>query len=203
MKELKEYKAEIFRRSEEKIKERKKQTKRSIILCTAFCLFFAASALFIPPMLTDNADGATAEQDHIIIDDADGAEAVDTGVPAYIRVEITEEGKTTADIDDTNKIAKIEQVINYCFSDNYLYYDVSERQEKAEIRDESHTEYSMSESITENDDEGSDAITITLTAADGYKKTLIINDNILIDFELGVDTDVTESRLEELKALFS
>ena len=200
MKELNEYKAEIFRRSEEKIKERKRRTKRSIILCTTLCLFFAVSVILIPPMLTDNADGASVEQDQIM-DDADGAEALDTAASVYIRVEVTSKDQAAAATHDTDKISQIEELITSCFDDNYLYYDISERKETAEIRDESHTDYSMSESINENDDEDADAITVTLTAADGYTKTLIINGHKLIDTELDVDTDITESRLGELIAI--
>ena len=42
MRELSDYKAEIFRRSEEKIKERKRNRSRILALCLPLCLVFAA-----------------------------------------------------------------------------------------------------------------------------------------------------------------
>ena len=44
MRDLSEYKAEIFRRSEEKIKERKKLCNRVLAFCVPLCLVFAALA---------------------------------------------------------------------------------------------------------------------------------------------------------------
>lgn len=44
MRDLSEYKAEIFRRSEEKIKERKKLRNRALTFCVPLCLVFAALA---------------------------------------------------------------------------------------------------------------------------------------------------------------
>lgn len=44
MRDLSEYKAEIFRRSEEKIRERKKLRNRAFAFCIPLCLVFAAIA---------------------------------------------------------------------------------------------------------------------------------------------------------------
>ncbi len=44
MRDLNEYKAEIFRRSEEKIKERKRNRNRALAFCIPLCLVFAAVA---------------------------------------------------------------------------------------------------------------------------------------------------------------
>ena len=44
MKDLNDYKAEIFRRSEERIKERKKNRNQALAFCIPLCLVFAAVA---------------------------------------------------------------------------------------------------------------------------------------------------------------
>ncbi len=44
MRDLSDYKAEIFHRSEEKIKERKRNRNRALALCIPLCLVFAAVA---------------------------------------------------------------------------------------------------------------------------------------------------------------
>lgn len=60
MKELHEYEAEIFRRSEKKIRERRRMRMRILSLCIPLCLIAGAwsAASFYRTAHTETADGA-------------------------------------------------------------------------------------------------------------------------------------------------
>ncbi len=200
MKELNEYKKEIFTRSAERIKKRKRTFIRNSLVCVILCFVLGiGSFIVIPPIFSVNEDTATVEEDDVIRDDADGAEAV-TPDTVYTSVEVsglteTEDAKLVTR--ELYKIAQLEEFITDAFADEYPNYDISKCPEHPELLDESHIDYSQSENVTENEDH----ITLTLTTRDGYKKTLEIKDSVLIDPELNVDITLTETRLEELKAI--
>lgn len=209
MKNLNEYKEEIFRRSEEKILERTekhKRTKKTLLtLCVPLCFAVVISSVMILPSLIHGDKGAY-EKD-MIIDDADGAAPVDTDVPGYLYADISfgDDGKQNR-IDDPEKINALSELIRLAYADSYLYYDITERGEKAQSRDDGNDMVDnemqdvAEESVSENEVE---SYTITLTASDGYKKIIIIEGNTIIDPELDMDVTLKERRLEELRELLS
>lgn len=59
MKDFEQTRAEIFRRSEERIKERKRNRRRALALCVPLCLaVLVCSALFLPSLLPPQNDTA-------------------------------------------------------------------------------------------------------------------------------------------------
>ena len=50
MKNLEDCKAEVFRRSEERIKERKRARKRVLVCCISLCLLLVAGGLYLRPL---------------------------------------------------------------------------------------------------------------------------------------------------------
>ncbi len=200
MKELNEYKKEIFTRSAERIKERKRVFMRNMTLCVVLCFVLGVgSVLLIPPMLTLNEDASAVEDNMDGCSDADGAEA-EAITPGYIRIEVlctAESDGEPLNIDDRDEIAEFERLIVQAFKDSYLYYDITERPENTEDCDGTKLNDVENENVTEQEE----GYTVTLTAADGYEKTLIIEDNRLIDHELNVGITLSQTRLEELKAI--
>lgn len=200
MKELSEYKKEIFTRSTERIKERKRVFIRNMTLCVVLCFVLGVgSVLLIPPMLTVNEDASAVKDNMDGCSDADGAEAEDI-VSVYIRVEVlslTEADAKPMSIDDQDDIAKFERLIVQAFEDNYLSYDITDKVENTEDCEEFELQDTTNESVTEKEE----GYTITLTAADGYEKILIIEGDMLIDPELNMDITLTETRLKELKTI--
>ena len=207
MKNLNEYKEEIFRRSEERILERTEKNKRTkktlLTLCVPLCFAVVISSVMMLPSLIQG-DKEVYEKD-MIIDDADGAAPIDTVTPDYLYADISfgDDGKQNR-IDDQEKINALSELIRRAYADSYLYYDITERGERAENEDDGNDmvdnemQDAVEESVSENEDE---SYTITLTASDGYKKIIIIEGNTIIDPELNMDVTLKESRLEELKAL--
>ena len=209
MKNLNEYKEEIFRRSEEKILERTEKNKRTkkllLTLCVPLCLTVVISSVIILPSLIQG-DKVSYEKD-MVIDDADGAAPIDTVITDYLYADISfgDDGKLNR-IDDPEKINALSELIRCAYADSYLYYDITERGENAQSRDDgddmvdNEMQDAVEESVSENEAE---SYTITLTAPDGYKKIIIIEGNTIIDPELDMDVTLKENRLEELRELLS
>ena len=207
MKSLNEYKEEIFRRSEEKILERTEKNKRTkkllLTLCVPLCLTVVISSVMILPSLI-HGDKGTYEKD-MVIDDADGAAPIDTVTSDYLYADISfgDDGRQNR-IDDPEKINELSELIRCAYADSYLYYDITERGEKTQSRDDGNDMVDnemqdvAEESVSENEAE---SYTITLTASDGYKKIIIIEGNTIIDPELDMDVTLKENRLEELREL--
>ena len=74
MRDLNEYKAEIFRRSEEKIQERKRNRNRTLTFCVPLCLVLAAVAfsklpdIFASDISTENVSSETSLSQIVIQD---------------------------------------------------------------------------------------------------------------------------------------
>ncbi len=205
MKQLKEYKAEIFRRSEEIILERtenKKRRKKILMsLCVPLCLAVVISSVMILPSLIQG-DHVSNEEDKII-SDADGAAPVDTHARSYLYADISfcDEDKQNR-IDAPEKLNELSELIRCAYADSYLYYDITERGKGAEDDEGDFVDNEMydavDESVSENEVE---RYTITLTAPDGYQKKIIIEGNTISDPELDIEATLKEKRLEQLKEL--
>lgn len=74
MKELKEYKAEILRRSENRIRERKRAKTRILVLCASFCVVLASFSLaFLPSMLKGIANDKSNHEGAAYTTEAEGS----------------------------------------------------------------------------------------------------------------------------------
>lgn len=74
MKELKEYKAEILRRSENRIRERKRAKTRILVLCASFCVVLASFSLaFLPSMLKGIANDKSNHEGEAYTTEAEGS----------------------------------------------------------------------------------------------------------------------------------
>lgn len=203
MRDLKEYKAEIYRRSEERIVERienKKRRKKLLMsLCVPLCLAILISSVIILPSLIGE-----DQESYENIGATDGASSGKTEV-YYLYADITYGFDRSPAIrtDDPEFINKLSNVIIEAYADSYLWYDINERAEyAAEDEEAPPNDHEMDDVITENITETeAESYTVTLTATDGYKKIIIIEGNTVIDPELNMDVTLKESRLEELKEL--
>ncbi len=206
MKDLNEYKAEIFRRSEERILKRiekkKKRNKLLFSLCLPLCLVvIISSVMLLPSLVGDNSEFYEEDKS---IGDAGGATATESAIQSYIYADIsfgTVENKISR-INDPEKINELSELIRCAYADSYLWYDITERSDeyKGKVDDQDGSEmYDIEdESISESQ---IDRCTITLTAADGYQKIIVIKGNNICDPELDIDVNLKEKRLEELKEL--
>lgn len=98
MRNLEDCKAEVFRRSEERIKERKKARKRVLACCIPLCLLLVAGGLYLRPLMepVDHMAGTNARPTPVPDRELGGLDGVTTGsvspesAPYYTYVEITD-----------------------------------------------------------------------------------------------------------------
>ncbi len=202
MKELKEYKAEIFRRSEEiilkRIENKKRRTKIIFSLCVPLCLtVIISSSLILSLFINDSSDGY---EESSVIGDANGATSADSTVQSYLYADVYfgDESKINR-IDDPEKINELSELIRCAYADSYLYYDISDRANVIKDDGSDNIDDEIPELALESIEEERKICTITLTASDGYQKTIIIDGNNICDPELDIDVTLKENRLEELK----
>ena len=113
MRNFEERKAEVFRRSENRIKERKRNRNRILALCIPLCLIVTVwSVMILPAMLpaSKNNDGAENYMD--IAGGVDGSEA------RYVCVEVMSTGTATQYAilkDDADEVAQIYYTVQSSF----------------------------------------------------------------------------------------
>ena len=113
MRNFEERKAEVFRRSENRIKERKRNRNRILALCIPLCLIVTVwSVMILPAMLpaSKNNDGAENYMD--IAGGVDGSEA------RYVCVEVMSTGTATQSAilkDDADEVAQIYYTVQSSF----------------------------------------------------------------------------------------
>lgn len=114
MRNFEERKAEVFRRSENRIKERKRNRNRILALCIPLCLIVTVwSIMILPAMMpaskgSNNASGEAMD----IMGTVDGTDA------AFVRVEVVSTGTATQSSiqkDDVNEVAQIYYTVQSSF----------------------------------------------------------------------------------------
>lgn len=187
MKEISEYTAEVFRRSEERIKERRKKHRRILAICIPFCLIAAVcSAVFLPEMLTEkmssesvgNADNSAGS------DDIDYGAVYDGFAQGFVSVDIKGTGENAqyqssiTDAADANNV--FEQICEF------LPYDAEENPDGT-----------VTEGIPKEQPTG---YIITLTADDGTMRIFTLNGNRLYDAKMRVEVTLTDEQMSDLKS---
>ena len=105
MREINECTAEVFRRSEKRIKERKRNRNRILAFCIPLCLIVTVwSIMILPAMMPANKSNNAAGEG------MDMAGSVDGTAAAYVRVEVMSTGTATQSAilkDDADEVAQI------------------------------------------------------------------------------------------------
>ena len=113
MRNLEDCKAEIFRRSEERIKERKRTRKRVLACCIPLCLLLVAGGLYLRPLLepVDHMGGTNAGPTPVPERELGGSDVVLYGkVVRYVSVTLAEgTGKTAVskEVTDTETMVDL------------------------------------------------------------------------------------------------
>ena len=108
MREINECTAEVFRRSEKRIKERKRNRNRILMCCIPFLICITVfSATILPAMMPASKKDSAAEE-NMQISDADGA--VGSTACSFVSVEVMNVGTATQSTilkDDADEVAQI------------------------------------------------------------------------------------------------
>ena len=116
MREINECTAEVFRRSEKRIKERKRNRNRILMCCIPFLICITVfSATILPAMMPASKKDSAAEE-NMQISDADGA----VGITAcsFVSVEVMNVGTATQSTilkDDADEVAQIYYTLQSSF----------------------------------------------------------------------------------------
>ena len=113
MREINECTAEVFRRSEKRIKERKRNRKRILAFCIPLCLIVTVwSIMILPAMMPANKSNNSAGESMDIMGGVDGTDT------AFVRVEIMSIGTATQSSvlkDDADEVAQIYYTVQSSF----------------------------------------------------------------------------------------
>ena len=113
MRNFEERKAEVFRRSENRIKERKRNRNRILAMCIPLCLVVTVwSIMILPAMMPASKSNNNAGEGMDIMGSVDGTAA------AYVRVEVMSTGTATQSAilkDDADEVAQIYYTVQSSF----------------------------------------------------------------------------------------
>lgn len=204
MRNFDERKAEIFRRSENRIKERKRNRNRILALCVPLCLCIAIlSVIYLPDMMISPDKSNTAGDMNM----AGGVENSSGFV--YTSFEITSTKTAKSDTDKQN-IENIYNIIQSAFTVNDYSDDVEQETttDRSEFPQEQKPSTQKGESTLKGEDNYSTglvesfskgvAYTLTFTADNGQKIVYTLCDNILTNETTNESVTVTEDQLKDL-----
>ena len=113
MRNFEERKAEVFRRSENRIKERKRNRNRILALCIPLCLIVTVwSIMILPAMMPASKSNNSAGEGMDIMGSVDGTDA------AFVRVEVMSTSTATQSTilkDDVDEVAQIYYIVQSSF----------------------------------------------------------------------------------------
>ena len=113
MRNFEERKAEVFRRSENRIKERKRNRNRILAFCIPLCLIVTVwSIMILPAIMPANKSDNNAGEGMDIMGSVDGTDI------AFVRVEVMSSGTATQSTilkDDADEVAQIYYTVQSSF----------------------------------------------------------------------------------------
>ncbi len=188
MRDFNECKAEIFRRMDNGIKERKRKRNRILAYCVPLCLCLVIfSVTMFLEMLSIGTDNAEAEG---TIDE--GNTNLDC---VYARVEIQNNKQFPEhyeDIRDENKIISIHTLITDLFRNN-IGTDTTDKEATEDCFDGNTTEN------TANSEKWDYNYSIIFTAGDGTVYVYELRGEMLIDVNTNTEIDLSAEQLGELR----
>ena len=197
MRELNECRAEVFRRSEKRIKERKRNRNRILMMCIPLCLIITVwSVTILPAMLPAGMDAANenmAAQTPGNAEDADGTvgSAAESKTHNFIAVTV-KDGEYICEFSDASAVDTVFQQIFDIQEANGGYKDSVGTQEPEAGGDAEHKD------AASNATTNAGSITITMTSADGSKRVYTLNGLTLYDETLEKGYELTEAQRNDL-----
>ena len=202
MRSFEQRKAEIIRRSENRIKIRKKNRNRILTLCIPLCLaVIICSVTVLPNAFRVKTDTAAEEN----LKDQSSMSDVDVSETKHIYVAVEVEGKDSekfySKITDSAAVTNIYENIFYAFDidDSDADIQITEPDKYDIVTDYSSIDDGFKDSAYESSE--SDSYTVTLLSAKGEKRVYKLDGNILTDVSRDVKIKLTANKLYELQLL--
>ena len=191
MREINECTAEVFRRSEKRIKERKRNRNRILAFCVPLCLIVTVwSIMILPAMMPASKSNNSAGEGINIMGSVDGTDA------AFVRVEIMSIGtatQSTIQKDDATEVAQIYSTLQSSFVNS------------GGGNKESVNEEAEDDALTENKDYSQSGTTnlssgfrIIFTTENGTQTIYSLSEDKLINETTKQETILTEDQRSNL-----
>ena len=191
MREINECTAEVFRRSEKRIKERKRNRNRILAFCIPLCLIVTVwSIMILPAMMPASKSDNNAGEGMDIMGSVDGTDA------SFVRVEIMSIGtatQSTIQKDDATEVAQIYSTLQSSFVNS------------GGGNKESVNEEAEDDSLTENKDYSQSGTTnlssgfrIIFTTDNGAQTIYSLSGDKLINEKTKQETILTEDQRSNL-----
>jgi len=192
MRNFEERKAEVFRRSENRIKERKRNRNRIMAMCIPLCLVITVwSIMILPAMLPANKSNNSAGEGMDIMGGVDGTEA------AFVRVEVVSTGTATQSSiqkDDVNEVAQIYYSVQSSFVNSGGGNKESAKEEaEDDVLTEENKDYSQSGTTNL-----SSGYRIIFTTENGAQTTYLLTGDKLVNEATKQETILTEDQRSNL-----
>ncbi len=200
MRNLEDCKAEVFRRSEERIKERKRKRNHVLTCCIPLCLLFIAGGLYIRPLL-EPADESMKSGDTSKISDREvgGLDGTSFGsVAEYSSVMITEGTGSVAiseTVTDTENVEELRSFLAMYFdlSGATVKEEMADGTDKDTIRDELEIKYGLEEPPAE--------YKLAFRKATGEELRFRLYENHLYNEENGRVVKLSDAMAEEFRKM--
>ncbi len=191
MREINECTAEVFRRSEKRIKERKRNRNRILAFCIPLCLIVTVwSIMILPALMPASKSDNNAGEGMDIMGSVDGTEA------AFVRVEVMSTGTATQSTilkDDADEVAQIYYTVQSSFVNSG---GGNKESAKEEAEDDSLTENKdYSQSGTTNMSSG---FRIIFTTANGAQTIYSLSGDKLLNETTKQETILTVDQRSNL-----
>lgn len=204
MRNFEERKAEIFRRSENRIKKRKRNRNRILALLIPLCLIVTVWWVTrLPSMLSF---GTKKSQNEDIVNIYNETEeetgAVNTGSRhSFVSVDVRGTGANAEHHSEFTDTSDVDDVFDRIY--NILIPYESHRDIVGDFDDESTgvmSGNSSEQNKTSLNNTKSSSYIITMTTASGYKRIFKLTDNKLYDSQLGIEINLNNEQINALKS---
>lgn len=199
MRNFEERKAEVFRRSEKRIKERKRNRNRILACCIPLCLCITILSVIYLPNANLFSDKSGNAEDMNMAGGLNG-----TSEFIYTSLEITNNIESTGNSRKENDIANIENIYNIIQSsfsaeedlptgDKHDEFPHAQKGEGAN-KDENHSGIDQFQNYTKGM-----SYTITFIAVDGTQRNYTLDGNLLTNKATKQEVTLTDSQMSELQ----
>lgn len=205
MRNLEDCKAEVFRRSEERIKERKRTRNRVMACCIPLCVLLVAGGLYLRPLLEpmDEVGGLNAGPTSVPEREVGGP--VSGGTVVFTSVEVADK---TGETETVRNIAGTETADELCRFMGLFFgitvtsgantvdgaeSDITLRADRDTLVDELEQKYGLEESLTDYQ--------MVFEKSTGEQTVFRLHENYLYNENEDCMVILSEEQLSELKAL--
>ena len=207
MRNFEERKAEIFRRSENRIKERKRNRNRILALCVPLCLCIVImSVIYLPDIMVPSDKSNSTEDINTTAPSCGTSGCVYTSLDITCNSSLLDYEKKET---DTVNIKNIYNIIQSAFADEADKETVDTQDKFPETQKgedanggntngENHSSSQPSEITTQNSSKGL-LYTITFKSNDGMQTIYTLDGNLLVNESTKQEVTLSDSQMSELQ----